>query len=421
MQPAPQYTTAARTVVPATTTTTASPVVTKVATLTASSTPTAAAVAAAAPTRVVQPAAAPATVAPVSTLTSAPRIVQASPTVISATAGTSTAAGSAPVVRRVAAAPAPTAATTLTQVPVAATAGGVRTVGSTPTLSASVRTVPATTAVGTGPVTVTTRQSVPLTPSIKTASNATPTVIRKVAATTAVAGPTSSLGPQVPETSQHPAAGPGLTQGVYEQKHQDDPKLTNLRELRKTSGLKEIPVGVGLKGLKAYADDGKLSREAFLKGYEELLTSQGAEVPSVDVRNAVFDLFDRDDNNIVDMMELICGISLLCAGSEEEKIHAIFEIFDENGDNYISMDEMYKFLTSVFNVVLTPQVMGVMNSMGVRVDSAEDLASVTALECFKQADLNHDGKLSVEEFKSWFYAPRNDPSFLFSPVRKLLQ
>ena len=144
-------------------------------------------------------------------------------------------------------------------------------------------------------------------------------------------------------------------------------------------------------------------------------------MPSESVRNAVFDVFDKDHNNVVDMMELICGISLLCGGSEEEKIHSIFEIFDENGDGYISMDEMFKFLTSVFNVVLTPHVMSVMTSMGVTVESAEDLASVTALECFKSADLNHDGKLSVAEFKTWFYAPRNDPSLLFSPVRKLLQ
>merc|ERR1719329_1879356 len=119
-------------------------------------------------------------------------------------------------------------------------------------------------------------------------------------------------------------------------------------------------------------------------------------------------------------MELICGASLLCTGTEEDKIHAVFNVFDENGDGVISMDEMFKFLTSVFKVVLTPHVMGVMNSMGVTVDSAEDLASVTALECFKSADLNQDGKLSVTEFKSWFYAPRNNPSFLFSPVRKLL-
>merc|ERR1712084_61286 len=115
--------------------------------------------------------------------------------------------------------------------------------------------------------------------------------------------------------------------------------------------------------------------------------------PPASIRNAVFDLFDRDDNGIVDLMELICGISLLCSGSENDKIHAVFNVFDENGDGLISMDEMFKFLTSVFKVVLTPNVMGVLNSMGVTVESAEDLASVTALECFKTADLNHDGKL----------------------------
>jgi len=185
--------------------------------------------------------------------------------------------------------------------------------------------------------------------------------------------------------------------------------------------LNNIPVQDSLKMMKQNSIDGKLTRESFLKGYEQLLIEHNVTPPPESVRNAVFDLFDRDDNHVVDMMEFICGISLLCSGSEDDKIHAVFNIFDENGDGYISMDEMFKFLTSVFKVVLTPNVMGVMNSMGVTVESPEDLASVTSLECFKTADLNHDGKLSVAEFKTWFYAPRNDPSFLFSPVRKLLQ
>merc|ERR1712176_524971 len=210
--------------------------------------------------------------------------------------------------------------------------------------------------------------------------------------------------------------------GAYEAKHAEDPQLQNLKELRKTSGLKEIAVDVGLSTMKAAGgEDGKLSRDMFLQAYEGLLIHNGVELPSDATRNAVFDLFDRDDNGVVDLMELICGISLLCSGSEDDKIHAVFNIFDENGDGFISMDEMYKFLTSVFKVVLTPNVIGVMNSMGVTVDSPEDLASVTALECFKTCDLNHDGKLSVVEFKNWFYAPKDNPSFLFSPVRKLLQ
>merc|ERR1719272_1103475 len=190
------------------------------------------------------------------------------------------------------------------------------------------------------------------------------------------------------EVKQNTIGGPVVTQAAYEVKHKDDPQLQNLKELRKTCGLKNVPVNDALQALKSMSSDGKLTRDQFIGAYTTLLQQFEVEVPADEVKNAVFDLFDRDDNGVVDMMELICGASLLCTGTEEDKIHAVFNVFDENGDGVISM--------------------AVMNSMGVTVESPEDLASVTALECFKTADLNHDGRLSVTEFKNWFFAPRND-------------
>jgi len=213
-------------------------------------------------------------------------------------------------------------------------------------------------------------------------------------------------------------AGPDSTEASYGLRLQEDETLITLRELRQKSSLTEVPVGSALQALKGSAVGGKLARDDFLKAYGELLATHDLQMPPEDVQSAIFGLFDRDNNGMVDMMELICGISILCGGSEEEKIHAIFNIFDENGDSYISMDEMFKFLSSVFRVVLTPQVKGALSAAGVQVVSAEDVAALTALECFKQADLNHDGKLSLSEFKSWFYSPRQDSSIL-SPMAAL--
>jgi hypothetical protein len=141
-------------------------------------------------------------------------------------------------------------------------------------------------------------------------------------------------------TAPRPTVTGGMasTQAAYEVKHKDDRQLQNLKELRRTSGLKSIPVGSALQCLKETSLDGKLTRDQFLNAYMLLLQKHSVEIPSEDVKNAVFDLFDRDDNGVVDMMEVICGASLLCAGAEDDKIHAVFEVFDENGDGVISID-----------------------------------------------------------------------------------
>ena len=61
---------------------------------------------------------------------------------------------------------------------------------------------------------------------------------------------------------------------------------------------------------------------------------------------------------------------------------------------------MTRYLASVFNVMYATQA-GVAAQMGI---PSEELARVTAIEAFAEADVNHDGKLSYEEFTAWYSA-----------------
>jgi Ca2+-binding EF-hand superfamily protein len=222
---------------------------------------------------------------------------------------------------------------------------------------------------------------------------------------------------------------------------ENDAALQRLKELRKVCVLSEIPVQTALDAFSAAAGskktpkpdeqtdeqsssplkDQELNLATFQQQYAELCESQGKKPPSAQVMRDVFLLFDKDQNGTIDMMELCSGISMMCAGTEDEKIAAVFGSFDTDGDGFISPEEMYVFLSSVFKVVLTDSVLASLRDCGVEIEGAEDLANVTTSECFKQADADGDGQLTIEEFKSWFYAPRNDPAFMFAPMRTLLE
>ena len=109
----------------------------------------------------------------------------------------------------------------------------------------------------------------------------------------------------------------------------------------------------------------------------------------------MFDLFDMDGNGVVDFSELASGLSVLCGGSRDDKAKAAFSLFDYNGDGYISLEEMTRYLASVFKVMYETQPVRLSKWV-----SAEDLATVTAEQAFEDADLNHDGRLSFEEFQN---------------------
>ena len=112
----------------------------------------------------------------------------------------------------------------------------------------------------------------------------------------------------------------------------------------------------------------------------------------------IYLLFDTDGNGYVDFNELASGLSVLCGGTSHDKVRAAFDLYDVNKDGFISFEEMVKYLSAVFKVMYASNEK-LENSIGA---SATDLALVTAREAFETADLNHDGRLSFDEFKKWY-------------------
>ena len=99
---------------------------------------------------------------------------------------------------------------------------------------------------------------------------------------------------------------------------------------------------------------------------------------------------------------------MLCGGDREQKVEAAFAMFDYDGNGYIDLDEMTTYLGSVFKVLYATEP-GTEEQMGV---SSEELARVTAEQAFVEADLNQDGRISLEEFKLWYAQPGGAAGFV---------
>jgi Ca2+-binding EF-hand superfamily protein len=193
-------------------------------------------------------------------------------------------------------------------------------------------------------------------------------------------------------------------------RHARDEQLTSVKSVRECCGLAEVPMKYAMTQFKDAAVEGKLTRIRFMEIYEQLSGEFSHEPISCDIKSSVFSLFDRDGNDCVDMMELICGASLLCKGSDKEKIEAVFFMFDLNGDGFVTIDEMIQFLMMVSQVVFEREL-----SNGAPFN--KDIFAEQVVECFLEADLDRDGKLSLFDFKKWFQAPRQEAGLLFTPIR----
>ncbi|RHY26340.1 hypothetical protein DYB32_007729 [Aphanomyces invadans] len=216
--------------------------------------------------------------------------------------------------------------------------------------------------------------------------------------------------PQHPPASGHAKPSHASSRGPHTAPSSYD--LEFLRRARQVTHLGQYAVADIFSFFQASATNDQLSKAQFFRCFNKLLSkssSNGASQVTVSPQllkatlEQLFVLFDTDGNGVVDTKELAAGLSLLCGGSHQDKVQAAFSLYDKNGDGFISREEMTEYLTAVFKVLLqtSPALHAQLGHV-----SADHLAQATTGQAFATCDLNHDNKLSIDEFTAWYQAPQ---------------
>ena len=135
-------------------------------------------------------------------------------------------------------------------------------------------------------------------------------------------------------------------------------------------------------------------REWYSSPEEERLEAARLELRNLEISEAL-EVVSKSGGD----KELKAGLSIFCKGSGPEKIRATFHLFDADGSGFLDSEELRSYLTSVFEVALASNSALRHRAKGA---DATALGQATAAQILKEADKDHDGFLSFEEFEAWF-------------------
>ena len=122
-------------------------------------------------------------------------------------------------------------------------------------------------------------------------------------------------------------------------------------------------------------DDNKIDRSEF---------QQHLSISNEKIINRIFDVFDKDRNNFLDVNEFIAGIENLINGEKKQKIKFAFDIHDTDASGDIDELEL-KIL--IKNILIENNLDFDVNQIDLIVD-----------DLFKNADVDGNGKIDFNEF-----------------------
>ena len=148
---------------------------------------------------------------------------------------------------------------------------------------------------------------------------------------------------------------------------------------------------------------GTLSRADFEKVVRELCPVKPLSGKVQEALTKIFDAFEINDSNKVDMSSFLAGFLMLASGSKSDKLLLAFRLFDDDTDGQLNRRQMWTFLRSYLTILVAVSSCYDMPraSLNFLIDSGaiDACASVFSAEREQGGD---EDKISFQEFGAWY-------------------
>ena len=101
----------------------------------------------------------------------------------------------------------------------------------------------------------------------------------------------------------------------------------------------------------------KLKRDRFTRLWDAVCSAaKDVSWSAGDIFDAFQNKFDSSGQAIVDLREVLCGLSVMCEASREVKLHFLYSIYDLNGNQSLEEDEITEMMQAVFSMFFDQEV-----------------------------------------------------------------
>ena len=170
--------------------------------------------------------------------------------------------------------------------------------------------------------------------------------------------------------------------------------------------LHEVAVEELFKSISRYANTGSgLLTKRNYRGWISTLPSSLEKDDYLMLEN-IFDAFDRNQTGVVDIVDLACGLSVLCRGSKSDKLAFAFDSMDDDGDGFLTKRGLWRYFRAFLGVLIT--LSGAFNGArnDTRIMTLDDVAVATAAEILENSTVSMNNSevsgVTFEEIAEWY-------------------